>query len=134
MKLGRRSYSSWEIRNFFKDEIPEIEEIIAEFTEQGYINDDEWLKSFIRIEEGKGNGPHTLKSKLRQKGIPQEVIEAALTEASPQESLATAIYKKTKGRPITKESKQKLIAFLARRGFSWDTIQNALYDSHNDAF
>lgn len=68
---------------------------------------------------------------LRQKGVGKDVIESALaTMDFPQEAvLALALVAKRlprlKDLPI-EERKKKLVGFLSRRGFSWETIKKAV--------
>ena len=127
-KISRRSYTSWELRRALeKEQVVEADSLVADFVQQGYINDAEWLASFIRTEEAKGQGPQAIKSKLYTKGIPREEIETVMASANPKEAILLAIRKKTHGRSLTAATKQKLIAHLSRRGFSWDLISAQLH-------
>lgn len=120
-KLGRRSYSSYELRLKLKAEVPDIEEILVDFIEKGYINDHDWLLSFIRSEESKGRGPMAISQKLRQKGYPREEIESAMPRnGSSREALDLAFAKKTR----KFSDRNKIINSLLRLGFAWDDIKN----------
>ena len=124
-KLARKSYCSWELKQKCA-EIADIDDIIAEYIQKGYINDDEWLQEFIRTKEAQGNSPLVIAAKLRHKGVPSTVLQAKLAGHSPATALNKLIQKKTKGQTPTGPDKQKLIASLMRRGFSWDAISKAL--------
>lgn len=124
-KLARKSYSSWELRQKCQD-VPEIDTIVAEFIEKGYLNDDEWLDNYIHSQEVRGTSPLAIAAKLRTKGVPTAILQAKLTTHSPDTALQTLIQKKTKGHPPSGPDKQKLIAFLQRRGFSWEAICRVL--------
>lgn len=123
--LARKSYCSWELRQKFAD-LEEIDSLIEEFQQKGYINDSEWLEAFIAAKERCGNSPLAIGAKLRNKGVPREVIMDLLGAHSPEEALKQAIYKKTKGKIVEGPEKQKLIASLLRKGFSWNLIRNML--------
>lgn len=124
-KLARKNYSSWELKQKCPD-IADIEAIITEFTEKGYLNDDEWLDTFIETQEGRGTSPLAIAAKLRAKGVPTAILQAKLAGHSPDTALQTLIHKKTKGNLPTGPEKQKLIAYLQRRGFSWEAISRGL--------
>lgn len=124
-KIARRNYASYELKQKLK-EIPEIDAIVEEFVEKGYINDDDWMRNYIRSEEGKGKGPQAIAAKLRSKGFPRHKIEELFTLLSPDEALDVAIRKKSKGRVLEGKERQKLIASLFRLGFSWDAISRKL--------
>ena len=117
-KLSRRSYSSFELIFKLKTEIPEIKDITNEFIQKGYINDQEWLKDFIKSEERKGKGPRAIGAKLYTKGFPREIIEEALLNTEPAESIQTALKKELK----KGKDKPKIINALIRKGYSWDNI------------
>lgn len=114
--LSRKACHSKELEAYLKRK--EFEEeasvLIPEFKRLGYLNDEEWLKNFQKSEALKGRGARASNGKLWQKGI-QARIE------TPPESIKNAIIKKTKGQPY---DKQKLIAYLMRRGFTYDEIIN----------
>ena len=112
--LARKNCSSWELAHKHPD-IPS--NLIQEFAQKGYIDDQGWLKTFCQNEEAKGSSPLAIAFKLRQKGIPREVIEVALQDLSPENALKKAIAKNSK------KDKQKLIASLQRKGFSWELIK-----------
>lgn len=96
----------------------------------GYINDEEfarwWIEQRISF---KPMGRYAIIRELRQKGINQDLIARTLDSLKVQVSeidLAKRaaekkmkIYKKL---PFP-EFRQKISAFLARRGFSWETIE-----------
>lgn len=117
-KLGRRGYSSYELIFKLKSEIPEIKDIAEEFIQKGYLDDAAWIADFIAAEERKGRGPLQIGAKLRMRGIPQEVVNGALSKTASKEAIRLALEKELrKGK-----DKHKIINALARKGFSWDDI------------
>lgn len=120
-KLARKSYSSWELKLKCAD-IPDIDAILEELQQKGYLNDEEWLQTFIKGQEAKGQSPLAIASKLRVKGIPRATIQASLAALDVDTALQKAIAKKSRREP----SRQKLIASLMRQGFSYDAIQRGI--------
>lgn len=123
-KLGRRSYSSHELRLKLKGEIPEneLEDILKEFIEKGYINDLEWARTFVIAEESKGRGPMTISQKLRMKGYERENVEKVMDEAGEggsKDALDLALAKKS--RKFTE--RHKIVNALLRLGFHWEDIK-----------
>lgn len=116
--LSRRACHSKELEAYLKRKEFEDEasHLIPEFIRLGYLNDEEWLKNFRQTEILKGRGARASNGKLYQKGIRARV-------ESSQEALQIAIQKKTKGLPY---DRQKLIAYLLRRGFNFEDISNSL--------
>lgn len=123
-KLGRKSYSSYELIFKLKSEIPEIKEITQEFIQKGYLNDQEWLARFVEEEERKGRSPLAAAARLRSKGVPREVIEEAVGALDSDKAIREAAAKHLR----RGSDKKKTMAALARLGFSWDAIHRILTD------
>ena len=109
-----------------------IKSVIAEVTALGYLDDRAWLASFVRVQTGRKQGPRTIASKLAAKGVSQEEIQEALEAVNDDEQqlgllqqlLSSSRYKKFDLSDF--HSKQKVIASLMRRGFTYSSISNAL--------
>ena len=106
--------------------LPEVTQRVYErLLEKGYINDEKFAEYWIENRNlTKGASKRKLISELRSKGIEQSIIEKYLeaTQRSDHEELKKIIEKK-KNRY---DDEQKLIAYLARQGFSYDDIKQAL--------
>lgn len=94
--------------------------MLVEFKRLGYLNDEEWLKGFERSEARKGRSKKASNFKLYQKGISTKI------DGDDEEGLDLAILKKTKGLEIDEETRPKLIAYLIRKGFSYEKILKKL--------
>ena len=76
-------------------------------------------------------GKRRLALELRQKGIEREIIERELGKLGDEklsglaEGLAEKKVKTLKNFPYF-EAREKLIAFLSRRGFSWEIIKEVV--------
>ncbi|HTK39895.1 MAG TPA: RecX family transcriptional regulator [Patescibacteria group bacterium] len=103
------------------------ERVYARLEERGYIDDEAFARYWVENRNQiKGASRRKLSSELMQKGVSSGIIEAALSasERDDTSELAKIIAKKRNRYP----DEQKLIAYLARQGFSYDDIKSALAD------
>ena len=87
------------------------------------------IRSYIRT-HGESLSTLQLKQKLTQRGVPRDVIQEALEnqEGPDEEELIRKWVKKKKTDPsdCTPAEKQKLYAFLMRKGFSSSGVRKVL--------
>lgn len=113
-------------------EKPGVSQAIADrvyvrLVERGYVNDESFARYWVENRQAtKGISSRKLISELRAKGVDQSIIEAAM-QNSPREE-KSEIRKILAKRRHKYDDEQKLIAYLARQGFSYDTIREALND------
>jgi regulatory protein len=116
-------------------EKPGVSQAIADrvyerLLERGYVNDESFARYWAENRQAtKGISTRKLVSELRSKGVDQSVIDEAM-QNSPREE-KSEIQKILAKRRHKYDDEQKLIAYLARQGFSYDTIREAL-DSSDD--
>jgi len=132
--LSFRQRSKKEILDYLKRKNlgeKEIELVVKKLERLGFINDEEFARFFIQSRiKGRPKGKRLLAQELRQKGVEKEIIEKILEEVElPEIELAAkAIEKKLKNflklRP--QDARVKIANFLARRGFSWETIKELI--------
>lgn len=108
-----------------------ITRIITECQQYGYLNDHNWLESFVRQQMARNIGPNAILMKLRSKGITQETAQTVLSGMDNQEDQSERIAHLLKTRYRKRDlsdyrSKQKVIASLIRKGFSFETILSAI--------
>jgi regulatory protein len=106
------------------------ERVVEEFLKLGYLNDHEWVKSFIRQQVSKKTGPKMIAAKLAAKGVSSELSEQYMEELSESQDQRSAIQALLKTKYRTRDlsdfkQKQKVIASLARRGFDIRIILDA---------
>jgi regulatory protein len=132
--LSYRQRSKKEILDYLKRKKlgeKEQELVVKRLDRLGFINDEEFARAFVQSRiKARPKGKRLLAQELRQKGIGKEIIEKTLEEvALPEIELAQkAIEKKLKkilALPL-QDAKVKIASFLARRGFSWDTIKELI--------
>ena len=111
----------------------ECASVCGRLEELGLLDDARYAEQVVRHYSAKGYGARKLRDELHRRGVPRELWEDALARAEdPAEAIDAFLDKKLKGAPVgdPKELK-KLSDALARRGFSWSEISEALgrYDS-----
>jgi len=101
--------------------------VFDRLVEKGYLDDEKFTRFWIENRnQTKGSSLRKLTNELRVKGVESSIIDQVLAESSRNDSdeIAKIIAKKRSKYP----DEQKLIAYLARQGFSYDEIKTALAD------
>lgn len=101
------------------------ERVFDRLIEKGYINDEKFARFWVENRNlRKGSSLRKLSVELSAKGIDRVTIEQVLgdTDRSDQDEIQKIIAKKA-GKY---DDPQKLMAYLARQGFSYDDIRQAL--------
>ena len=109
---------------------PVLDAVVSRLTEARLLNDLELAKRMTEF-SGKSRGIYAVKQKLRARGIREEDAEEALSQISEDDQLSAA--KDTARKLMRKyaslenrERRAKLSQALARRGFGWNVISEAL--------
>jgi regulatory protein len=130
--LDYRPRSSTEVRRSlgkhgYEPEV--IEAVLQRLGRSGLVNDSQFAQTWVdNRSEFRPRGRRALSMELRQKGLDDEVIEAAL-DGLDEESLAAQAARKQarklQGLPKP-DFRRKLAGFLARRGFGYGVIEPVL--------
>lgn len=102
-----------------------ISNVVANLEKYGYIDDESYTEQYISSRlNGKPSGKTVLISELLTKGIPKDIVISKVDELVGDEySLLKKTYeKKYHGEKISYNDSKK-VAFLYRKGFSWDLIE-----------
>ena len=95
--------------------------------ELGFLNDGEYAARLVRHYSAKGYGERKLRDELYRRGIPREFWEEALAQAEDSaQAIDAFVEKKLAGKTVDQKELKKVSDALARRGFSWSDISNAL--------
>ena len=101
--------------------------------EMGYLDDADYARRVVEHYSARGCGPAKLRDELYRRGVPRDLWEEALTQAEdPAEAIDAFVAKKLKGAAVSDPKELKKVSdALARRGYSWSDISEALrrYDS-----
>jgi len=127
--LSYRQRSSEEVRqNLTKRGIPEarVIETLDRLQHAGLINDQEFARSWVENRNTfRPRSKTALRMELRRKGLNDEIVQTVLDEQVDEEALAFQAARKY-ARRLTglewNEFRQKLVGFLARRGFPYTTL------------
>lgn len=141
--LGYRARSEQEIRNKlsqkgYEDDI--IENTIQYLKKINYIDDYAFAKALVEDElKLKQSGEGLIRQKLYQKGISSEICQRVLEELIDEENAIKACKKlaekklnTTYRKDLPLDKKRKVVAFLQRRGYSFDVIREALGELINE--
>jgi len=144
MLLGYRQRSASEMakRLAQKGNPPDIvEEVIAGLKRVGLMDDAVFSRQWVRNRLAqKPMGRRGLLWELRQKGVPDDLIEEALQEVGTDDESEVALdlaRRKLKPDSDPSAERNRLASLLRRRGFDWQTVSgvlNRLFESdQNDS-
>lgn len=95
--------------------------------ELGFLNDREYAARLVRHYGAKGYGARKLRDELYRRGVPRELWDGALAGLEDSAAAIDAfVEKKLGGKTIDRKELKKVSDALARRGYSWSDITNAL--------
>jgi regulatory protein len=136
-----RPHSSREVRDYLyrktrdtrtktggvkKGVAPEItDRVYDRLVEKGYVDDEKFARYWVDNRNlTKGMSQRKLQAELRSKGVESSIIDRYLAESSrsDEDEISKIIAKKRNRYP----DDQKLMQYLARQGFSYDDIKDAL--------
>jgi regulatory protein len=128
--LARKPQSRRELERKLKEwgAAEEEEQAICQRLEElGYLNDARYASLVVEHYCAKGYGIHKLRDELYRRGIPRALWEEALDSVQTSDAAMDAfIAKRMAGRQGDREQLQKVSAALARRGYPWSQIRDAL--------
>ncbi len=111
-----------------------IDDALTYVERYGYINDKRYVENYIAFKASKKSRKQ-IEQLLKEKGIDSDIIESALEayygdSSECEESLILSMLKKKYGNIPMEEldykQKQKMMAYMYRKGFSMDTIRKAI--------
>lgn len=106
----------------------DIDLIIKKLKDFKYLNDEAFAELFVRSRiKNKPRSKYVLKSELLSKGIDKEIAEKTLEDINLDDyEILKELYLKKFGESIIKFDDKKKIAFLQRKGFSWEKISQLI--------
>lgn len=122
-----------------RDVPPEVaREAIERVAGYGYIDDASLAGQLARGMQSRGYGRRRAEQKLRTRGLPGQIAEAALDEAyGGRDEISLAREALGRRAVVDDADRRRAIAFLARRGFSaraaWKAVQDAAADTPPEA-
>ncbi len=132
--LGSHDYSSCALRDKLLNNYSEetADRVIEDMTDYGFLNDGEYARKLAAsLIKRKKYGLYRARAEMKRKGVPEELIGEALEEYERDdyiEQLKDLIRKKYSDRIIERDDRQKVIVALARRGFGFSEIKEAMLE------
>jgi regulatory protein len=105
--------------------------VLERLVQKGYVDDEKFARFWLENRnQRKGISHRKLEAELRAKGVTSDIIADAMQKYPRDEKseLLKIIEKKSK----KYDDENKLIAYLARQGFSYDAIKDALAADTDD--
>lgn len=105
-----------------------IDSLVADFTTQGLLNDADFARAWVGSRTNlRPKGVFLIRRELREKGVDDDHIDAALAQDYPDELEVARPLAEARATALTGEDwarfRQKLGVYLKRRGFANDTIE-----------
>ncbi len=101
------------------------ERVYEKLVDKGYVDDEKFARFWVENRNiTKGSSARKLSAELQAKGVPSEIITDSLQASSREDmsELQKIIAKKQHRYP----DRQKLMQYLARQGFRYDDIKEAI--------
>ncbi len=103
-----------------------IAKVIDKLQDYGYLDDGQFAKTFVETKSQK-HGKRLLEVELKQKGVSDKDIAAAIDCVRDEDETAYLIGKKyIKNKPLDLELKQKCFRYVLSKGFSYDSAKFAI--------
>ena len=107
------------------------ESVCQRLIENRLIDDSRYAQRYVELRQDTAVGRYAMKRKLRAKGIDENIAEEALEVLDDESQLATAkeLARKLLRRYANEEPyarKSKISQAVARRGYSWDIVREAI--------
>lgn len=137
-RLSKQSYHSEQLAKLLRDRLVQsktIEQVIEEFKEKGFLDDESWLQSF-KQSQLKRYSRRLILTKLRAKGLSAETLQGLeedwnnqINQEDELQSIRRQLQTRYRSKNLSQyQERQKVIAALIRKGYSFDQVQAVLKD------
>lgn len=135
--LSRRSHSVYELKSKIMRtcDPASAEKAVEKFLELGYLNDEAFAAELAEhLFKVKNYSERNVRSELYKRGIDKEIINRVLShnETDPLDSIIYIVYKRYFKKLSDDGGREKVIAALMRKGFSYSDIKTALNRIENE--
>jgi len=133
--ISKKSYTQSEIRKKLAAKTQDahlIERIIGKLKEYKYIDDESFARKYI-AERERYRSLREIEFKLTMKGVPKSIIYKTMADVEKSdEACKNMASKYMRGKTVTKETLQKLYAYLFGKGFESDEISRIVREYKNE--
>jgi regulatory protein len=112
-----------------------IEKLMSKLEEKNYLNDEQFAWTFaVEKVKSKKIGPRALRAELLPHQLPDELLNQTIAKVfhqyPVQELIRDNLVKKKirKGKVLPVNESKRLVQFLQRKGFTWDSIHPVLLE------
>ncbi|WEK59596.1 MAG: regulatory protein RecX [Candidatus Microbacterium colombiense] len=132
-KLRSRSLSVSEARTVLRGHAisaQQVDDVLDECSRRGYLDDARLAAQLVESgSQRKGQGRVALSRALAQRGLPRDVVDAALDELPDDDAERALDFARTKARSLSKldgdTALRRLVGQLSRRGYNGAIAMNA---------
>ena len=128
--LARRPLTEYQLRQTLAEKEfweEAVDYAVARMQVLGALDDEAYAELYLRIGTRKGWGAMRIRQELRRRGVPPEIAGQVLEQFEPDWDKMTALLDKRLGGDCSDwREVEKAKAMLARRGFSFDQIREAV--------
>lgn len=128
--VARRMRSEGELMDYFRRKAyaPELSaEIMAKLRRIGFVDDEAFARRWVENRRNlHASSSKKLRLELRQKKVPDHIVQTVLADDETDERALLRELVEKKRKMSRYQDDQKLMAYLARQGFSYDDIKAAL--------
>ncbi|MDE6659630.1 MAG: recombination regulator RecX [Eubacterium sp.] len=137
--LSRRDHSVKELREKLLRTVDEAsaDKAIERFEELGYLDDEKFAKNYAEhLFKNKNYSNNHVKQELYKKGISRDIVSEIIEESEIDsvESILMIINKKYYSKLNAENGKEKVVAALMRKGFSYGDIKSAFNRIENEDY
>ncbi|MDE6124187.1 MAG: recombination regulator RecX [Eubacterium sp.] len=134
--LSRRDHSVKELKEKLLRTVDEAsaDKAIERFLELGYLDDEKFAKALAKhLYEVKNYSDNHVRQELYKRGISREIVYDIIdnSEIDSIETIINLVIKKYYNKLDAENGKEKVIAALMRKGFSYGDIKTALHRIEN---
>lgn len=116
-----------------------VEQTIRKFERAGLLNDELYTQGVVSSLRRQGKSKRAILTKMKTRGLPSGLVLQKLealdseTDVDAELRAALMVLRKKKAGPFGDKENEKILAALARAGFSYETAQRAMRLDHAEA-
>ncbi len=137
--LSRREHSVKELKTKLLRTVDEVsaDKAIDRYIEAGYLDDEHFCRSLVEyLYNSKKYSTNHIRQECYKRGVAADIISAVLEdyEFDNVDNIVRLLDAKYASKLEQENGKQKVIAALQRKGFSYSDIKSAFYRLENDEY